>query len=1177
MSERLEVIITGKDGASRVFQDVAKSAKAAGDAVEAAGKSGSVWDDLDAEVREVAQSMRLAADSAEDAGDSVGRSGESARKSAIDFDKLGAAAVIVGGYLTVAGNSALDQIQTIEGLRSAYGDAADEMLAFADQMAATTIFNDDDILRGERYFATLANNYDLPIAQVQQLMQTTADLASAYGTSFEDASSRITAAIRGEGEAAEYLGLTMNQQAIDRENLTLTMSNQEAAAFRLNALYAQTDVYAGTAQRLVETEVGARARLTNMIQDNTQALANFIGPYNSILAGMATGAVGIAQFAGGFAALASGIKTATLAGAAFAATPIGLAVIGLTAVVGLGTAEFMEHRAEVKAAEEQYRSMMEAAAELSAQIGELRLEDWADADWAKRLSERMMGEIDWQENWLQDSLMKSFGTGDWFDQMVTSLLPGNIVPGELQAAWEAQAATLIESMIPDDADRERVTTAFADLLSLRGVLGDTHWDAIQSEMNRLFAAFDAADGAITVDQLTASLQRLYEMNLKASQGVELASLAQNRLTAETQRWADLGMGSVGAMTTDMNEYTAATQTAAGVTFLLSKNVALLAGQALGGGGVAAIVEDMDDLGNSAGKAITQMALLAAQEAAVAAGFFNMGSSMATDLETMAGAAIDPAIERLEELRTLASTVLESGFAGAEALAQATLEKFERLRDMILSVTGMDDPLSQFNATSMATGASELAQNLRDAGVAADDLFRVLVGNTNQIKSQADATLSWAEELINVRGELGLIDDLVNKGLLTGTSGVFDDGSQYAAAQDAYDSIAISTAQITDNLNAIQAIQSPLIAAMQEQQAAYTEELLKQPAAVQLTALAWMDAATASRAFEVQALAASAATGDLGTNGVAAVTQYIDSIVRAEPATAALLEQLGLIQNVVRDSSGMILSYEVNLDGAEGARSEIAILTESIDRLTAAILGIPVAELNVEDNATPVIEETTTAFEDYEGKVATGYVVGDNSNAMGVIDESSSALNTLDGQTAMVSVLGTDLASGVIAGAQGALNAIDGQSATVSIYANNFASAAISAAHAALDALNGRTATTYVNTVRGVTYGPSERHGGVAGYAHGGTIDVWASEAGTEIAHFATGGSIPLPGEGLRGLPPGTYIEPAPSARDSLGGGDINVYLTVQGSLTTENDLKRSLVSEIRGALKQRNAAIGVRS
>jgi TP901 family phage tail tape measure protein len=265
-------------------------------------------------------------------------------------------------------------------------------------------------------------------------------------------------------------------------------------------------------------------------------------------------------------------------------------------------------------------------------------------------------------------------------------------------------------------------------------------------------------------------------------------------------------------------------------------------------------------------------------------------------------------------------------AGMERVA-ASINAQREWMTALREATGTADPLSMWTLGTHASDAAELANNLTDASSAAESMFNVIVGGTNAIKNNANAILSWADDLIAVQGEWSRLDELVNKGLITGESGVFGDGSQYAQAQEAYNSIADSTLRIGDNLDAVQAIQAPLMADMLESTAAYTDELLAMEPAAQLVALAWMDSATSARAMELATLGASAAAGELGENGMAAFESMAVGAAQADPALAALLVDMGILEEKIDASGGK--TYTVNTAGLEDANSEFALLTNTI--------------------------------------------------------------------------------------------------------------------------------------------------------------------------------------------------------------------------------------------------------
>lgn len=1069
----LQVVITGRDGASRVFQEVSRSAKAAGDAVEAAGKEGA----------EGLKQIDRAADTAEQ---SLASAGGTARRTAIDFDAIGAAAVAVGGYLTIAGNSAIDQMQILDGLRAQFGDVADDYIALADTIAANSIFNDDDIMRGMQYFAVLREEYGLTDQQLRDLMQTTADLATVRGTTFEDASSRVTGAIRGEAEAAEYLGLSLQQSAIDRENLTLTMNNQERAQFQLNALNQQAAYAQGQAAAALDTDVGRRAALTNAIQDNTQAVGNFLGPYNAMIAGMATGAIGLAQFAGGFGALASGIRTVTTASAAFVASPLGLTVTALGAAVAVATGMWFNHKQATEEAAAAWAAADQSGKDLTATINQMTLAgDAFGARFARSIQQALFGEhgdggqLDWYRDMLENVLSGEDTSSTFYQSIVSMMERAGLDMGPAGAAARSE---FVQGLMPTADDEIALNAALTDLFSL---FSNPNIDQaeLQQNIQDIYKAFDdAPDGSVTFDQLTEQFVALYQNSILAVEG-----------------------------TTDL---------AGGMTNLAGTTLTATEALFVGSGAVTQFTGDSLAASTAADALEVSIAAVTTAAEILADGLPTTAERSAQSLTTAAVAANEVAVELAAAaagMRDLGDAASTAGLDAAAAAADLAAERAERLLDLLRSVAGLDNPLDQWNAVGLGTGASAAAAGILDAASALEDVFRVIVGNTNAIGQQVDAVNSWAEELIGVQGEYAIIDDLLAAGVIT--------LDQYNAAQQAQVDIATANAAIQQDIQAIQAQQAPLIA---EHTAALEQQMgiiAQMPADQQLVALAWMDSATAAQAFEIQALAASAAMGELGANGEANVTKMIEGLIAADPALEALLVDMGLISVTMDEFGNKTIS--VNFEGADQTLQVLQELTQSIQMLTDYLDDGEInGSIEIEDNATPVIEAAAARAVEWDDTQSEADLTVDNSQALAATGDAQDAADAFDSTTATATLQVNDLASGVIAGALGALNAIDGYAAVATV------------------------TTRYVS--QGV--GPTKRHGGIPNYAMGGTLyPVWTSEAGPEIAHLATGGSIPLYGEGMRMLPAGAFVEPANSARSSLGGLQVGPFI-IQGSVITEREL-----------------------
>lgn len=197
-------------------------------------------------------------------------------------------------------------------------------------------------------------------------------------------------------------------------------------------------------------------------------------------------------------------------------------------------------------------------------------------------------------------------------------------------------------------------------------------------------------------------------------------------------------------------------------------------------------------------------------------------------------------------------------------------------------------------------------------------FRVYIQNTDAIASQSQAVADWAEEMIKARGEWSRLDELVQKGLISGESGEFDAPTDYGRAQRAYDQIIKSNEAINDYVDAIQVKMAPALAELTRQQEQHLAALLKEEPAQQMLALAYMDSATSAQAL-------SLAQGLVDNPDLFA--PMIEQAAKYDTGLALILEDLGLIE---RDREG-----NVTVTGIEGAQSKLDVLTDAIEALTQA--------------------------------------------------------------------------------------------------------------------------------------------------------------------------------------------------------------------------------------------------
>lgn len=1011
MADVVSITITAKDGATKTFQAVGNAAQKMGEQVEGAGAKGAAGLEKTAAGAEKASSSFLKLDSSgSGAIRTIGDAASAADRAGDSFIQMGSGLQTISTMMGDWSQSARDQQQTLTGLKSAFGDASDEMIKFADEMAKTTIFNDDDILAGERYFASLKNNYDLSTEQIQQLMQTTADLASASGVSFEDASSRVTAAIRGEGEAAEYLGLTMNQQSIDRNNLTLTMSNQEAAQFRLNALYQQAAAYEGNAQQVAQSRVGAYAAVTNQIEDLQQAVGGTIGPWASLISSFGGGITSIGETIRGVGEIKTGLTSLNtvvrgtqlgMTALTLATGPLGLTLAGIGVALGAATLLWREHTKAAREAQEAWQDYGKAVQTVDDTILNEKLS--GDPALAKRMESTAklirdgvaegvsaaQAEVE-QSKINFDSLFEgdvetvranvntflSDGIGkaaiDWardthdFDYAVDVLTRSTFTDAEgakntLKPIMDAYWAQLT----PTDADatkiEEDINKVF-QLMSSPNIDQDKLWEGVQKIHDELVKTGD-------VDAAHASFAALFNDLIagagNATSAVDDLTTATEKLNAEIKRSAEYALASgdaIAEMYRASNEkYPEGDEerrlkAAQERRDLLHQELLALTAA---GGDPAAIESLTGELAAANTEAenleatLSRIAVLTAvqgdkknigTQGILESGFTNVNEREANrqrQRDFMSEITLGPAGQQtvawmgaVATSSAQATAAIEAGAAATTAWSKAaenTAEQMEKIAEaekkaisQWQEMTGNDDFVSQLNLAGLGNEFTELAGDITDAGNAVDTVFRVIVGNTNAIKSQAEGVKSWADELINVRGEYGRIDDLMSEDTAKNPYGkALLSPEQYEAAQNAYDSIAISTAKIGVNVDAIQAMQSGFIAGFLEDQSDLLENLRQQDEAQQRITLGWMDTTSAMQAQQVVAMAASAANGELGASGKKATQEMIEGLVAVNPFMEDMLTSIGLIS---RDHQGNIV---VNFEGAESTQATLDDINTSI--------------------------------------------------------------------------------------------------------------------------------------------------------------------------------------------------------------------------------------------------------
>lgn len=137
---------------------------------------------------------------------------------------------------------------------AAYGASAEQFQRFAASLSQQTGFTSQSILEAALSARTLSTNYGLSIDQTQKLIAVSADLARVRGIGVAESFERIQSAIRGEAEASEFLGLTLNatflqQNAANgayRQSFT-TLTDSQRAQVVYNEVLRQTAAFQGLA------------------------------------------------------------------------------------------------------------------------------------------------------------------------------------------------------------------------------------------------------------------------------------------------------------------------------------------------------------------------------------------------------------------------------------------------------------------------------------------------------------------------------------------------------------------------------------------------------------------------------------------------------------------------------------------------------------------------------------------------------------------------------------------------------------------------------------------------------------------------------------------------------------------------------------------------------------------
>jgi hypothetical protein len=281
------------------MQDLSTSAAdAAGSVIDSSGAaSGSIEEvggaasDMGAAVQDAGAASTDALNGIVDGANSVSESLGETVKSMNDIVSSGAngIAASIGNVFPDFAGQVVEESRTVEGLRRTFGDATDEMLKFADAAHSTTLFNKDELLGAEQQVAVLSRNYGLTAQQLEQVITLSENLATVSGKSLENTTQAVVSAIEGHTRAAQQYGLTLSKNAIDLDNVTSSMTAQQAAQYRLTAALQQGTFAEGAAAEEAQTLSGRLQNYGKQVFDFEKSIVSGISP-------IAQASVGIGEF-----------------------------------------------------------------------------------------------------------------------------------------------------------------------------------------------------------------------------------------------------------------------------------------------------------------------------------------------------------------------------------------------------------------------------------------------------------------------------------------------------------------------------------------------------------------------------------------------------------------------------------------------------------------------------------------------------------------------------------------------------------------------------------------------------------------------------------------------------------------------------------------------------------------
>ncbi|HNR12065.1 MAG TPA: hypothetical protein PKM59_01995 [Thermodesulfobacteriota bacterium] len=183
----------------------------------------------------------------------------------------------------------MDHDRATRAMQTTFGQAANDYIAQAQKIsdASRNMFHVDEIMSSMATYATAMKRYGIEGEQYIDLISRATDVAAGKNIDLESSMSRITSAMRGEAESAEFLGLTLNDNYMKQmafggalQATWEQMSDSEKAHFRYLEMMNQTAEYTGKAGETAQSFEGQLKILWNTVKDLLiPILSNFLIPW----------------------------------------------------------------------------------------------------------------------------------------------------------------------------------------------------------------------------------------------------------------------------------------------------------------------------------------------------------------------------------------------------------------------------------------------------------------------------------------------------------------------------------------------------------------------------------------------------------------------------------------------------------------------------------------------------------------------------------------------------------------------------------------------------------------------------------------------------------------------------------------------------------------------------------